>query len=162
LVNTFMVYLDADYGQMSSAEWIHVGTWGNEEGNSGTWYLHTMSVLDGRLHTPHTSPFGGEYIGPSPQADFPVGQWVRLTVYLHYEGSAGFIQVWQDGVPVLRANVARLADFPGTRLTRAHWGMYAHPDVSDAIQYNDDIGIWQLDAPLTDFDTEPDCYRGQR
>jgi hypothetical protein len=40
--------------------------------------------------------------------------------------------------------------------------MYAHPDVSDAIQYNDDIGIWQLDAPLTDFDTEPDCYRGQR
>jgi hypothetical protein len=163
LVNTFMVYLDADYSQMSSSEWIHFGTWGNQrDEGGGTWFLHTMSVQDGQLHLPHTSPFGGEYIGPLPQPDFPVGQWVRLTVYLHYEGTDGFVQVWQDGVPVLRAQVSRLADYPGTSLTRAHWGMYANANVSDAVQYNDDIGIWELDAPLSDFETEPDCYLGQR
>jgi hypothetical protein len=163
LVNTFMVYLDADYSQMSSPEWIHFGTWGNQrDEGGGTWALHTMSVQEGRLHLAHTSPFGGVYIGPSPQPDFPVRQWVRLTVYLHYEGSDGFVQVWQDGVPVLLANVSRLEDHPGTNLSRAHWGMYAHPDVSDGVQYNDDIGIWELDAPLTDFETEPNCYLEQR
>ena len=52
----------------------------------------------------------------------------------------------------------QLADHPGTRLTRAHWGMYAGATASQGIQYNDEIQIWQLDAPLTDFETEPDCY----
>ena len=161
LANTFMVYLDADYSQMSSSEWIHFGTWGNEDNQGGgTWALHTMSVRDRQLHVAHMSPSGGEYIGPSPRPDFPVGRWVRLTVYLHYEGTDGFVQVWQDGVPMLRAQVSRLGDNPGTNLTRAHWGMYAHPDVSQGIQYNDDIGIWALDAPLSDFETEPDCYLG--
>ena len=163
LVNTFMVYLDADYSQMTSPEWIHFGTWGNErDEGGGTWALHTMSVQEGRLHFAHTSPFGGEYIGPSPQPEFPVRQWVRLTVYLHYQGSDGFVQVWQDGVPVLRAQVARLGDHPGTNLSRAHWGMYANSDVDHGVQYNDDIGIWELDGPLTDFETEPDCYLARR
>lgn len=162
LVNTFMVYLDADYGQMSASEWIHFGTWGNEDDQgNGTWALHTMSVRDRQLEFAHTTPFAGEYIGPSPQPAFPVGQWVRFTVYLHYEGSDGFVQVWQDGVPMLRAQVARLGSNPGATLTRAHWGMYAHPDVNQGIQYNDDIGIWELDAPLSDFQTEPDCYLGR-
>ncbi|MCP4600814.1 MAG: hypothetical protein GY847_09830 [Proteobacteria bacterium] len=157
IVNTFWVYLNVIYEQIVS-EWIHFGTWGNEEGNSGKWALHTMSVLNSKLEFAHTDPFNGEYIGPEPVPDFPTGQWVRFTVYMHYEGTDGFVQVWQDGVPMLRANVANLADNPGTRLTRAHWGMYASAGLDQGIQYNDDISIWSLGEPLTDLEEEPDCY----
>ena len=157
LVNTFRVYLDVDYDVLGD-EWIHFGTWGNEEDGTGVWALHTMSVRYRLLEFAHTDPFGGEYIGPEPTPEFPLRQWVRFTVYLHYQGDTGFVQVWQDGVPMLRADVAQLADYPGTRLTRAHWGMYAGLTASQGAQYNDEIQIWQLDAPLTDFETEPDCY----
>ncbi len=158
-VNTFMVNLDADYGQMGPSEWIHFGTWGNEDDQgNGVWALHTMSVRDSKLEFAHTNPFSGEYIGPAPRPDFPLRQWIRFTVYIHYEGTTGTVQVWQDGVPMLRAEVSALAADPGTNLTRAHWGMYASAETTQGIQYNDDVRIWTLDQPLTDLDTEPDCY----
>jgi hypothetical protein len=59
--------------------------------------------------------------------EFPLGTWVRFTLYLHYEGDSGFVQVWQDGVPMLRADVVLLESSPGTHLQRAHWGMYRPP-----------------------------------
>ena len=65
------------------------------------------------------------------------------------------------GDPIVPGDLGELDD-PSANLTPAHWGMYAHSDVGDAAQYDDDIVIWELDAPLTDFDTEPNCYRGQR
>ncbi len=158
LVNTFWVYLDADYSKMSQSDWIHFGTWGNEDGGKGKWALHTMSVRDKKLEFAHTSPFGGTYIGPTPQPDFPLKKWVRFTAYLHYQGTTGTVQVWQDGVAVLKADVAQLSGNPGTKLTRAHWGMYASATTDQGIQYNDDISIHTLAAPLTDLNTEPDCY----
>lgn len=162
LINTFMVYLEADYSQMGAVDWIHFGTWGNaDDFGGGDWALHTMSVRDRRLEFAHTSPHSGEYIGPSPRPDFPLDRWVRLTVYIHYEGTDGFVQVWQDGVPMLSARVSALQSSPGTTLTRAHWGMYANGAVTQGIQYNDDIEIWTLDAPLSDLETEPDCYLGR-
>ena len=159
LVNTFWVWLEADYDVMGPAEWIHFGTWGNDDGmGNGQWALHTMSVRDRRLEFAHTEPFAGEYIGPEPQPEFPRGVWVRFTAYLHYEGSEGFVQVWQDGAAMLRASVSQLAMYPGTELFTAHWGMYASAETTQGTQYNDDIAIWSLAEPLTDLDTEPDCW----
>jgi len=159
LVNTFLVYLEADYSRLTGGQWIHFGTWGNaDDQGGGIWALHTMSVVNGRLEFAHTNPFHGESIGPSPQPNFPTDRWVRLTVYLEYNGNSGFVQVWQDGVPMLRAQVSQLEGAPGTHLTRAHWGMYAGGEVDHGTQYNDEIKIWSLDAPLGDLETEPDCY----
>lgn len=159
LVNTFMVYLDADYDRLSSSEWIHFGTWGNHdpETKTGVWALHTLAVRDRKLELAHVAPFHGAYIGPQPRKDFPLGRWVRLTVYLLYEGNTGMTQVWQDGVPVLRAKVTQLERGPGTRLRTAHWGMYGAGTIDHGIQYNDDIRICALDAPLSDLNTEPMC-----
>lgn len=161
IVNTFMVRLDVDYDALGP-EWIHFGTWGNflAEDQSGLYALHTMSVRERKLEFAHTEPFLGDWIGPEPQPDFPTGQWVRFTVYAHYEGDTGVVQAWQDGVPVLRAAVSQLAEFPGTWLSYAHWGMYAGATASTGTQYNDDIRIWQLDAPLVDLEAEPDCWLG--
>ncbi len=147
-VNSYMVWLDADYAAMGSSEWISLGTWGNNP----NWVVHTLSVRDGKLRLAHTDPFEGEYIGPLPRPDFPLGRWVRITVYIEYNGATGFTQVWQDGVPVLRADYL---ENPGTDLLRAHWGLYAHPSVDYALLYNDANQIWSLDAPLTDLVTEP-------
>lgn len=159
LVNTFFVYLDADYERMSMPDWIHLGTWGNHDAaaETGKWALHTMAVRDRKLEFAHASPFHGEYVGPAAPADFPLRRWVRLTVYLVYQGTTGFVQAWQDGVPVLRAAVPGLKENPGTLLRTAHWGMYASGSVGRAVQYNDEIRICTLNSPLTDLVREPPC-----
>jgi hypothetical protein len=159
LVNTFHVYLDTDFGQMSKTDWIHFGTWGNydSETKTGEWALHTLSVRNGKLEFAHVSPFTGEYIGPEKQVEFPLRRWVRLTAYIIYRGSSGFVQVWQDGIPLLRAEVKKLAANPGTRLRTAHWGMYASGTVTNGVQYNDEIRLCTLSRPLEDLDREPVC-----
>ncbi len=158
-----MVYLDVDYSRMKPLEWIHLGTWGNHDpsSQSGRWALHTMSVRDRKLEFAHTSPFAGEYIGPAVRPDFPLRRWVRLTVYMHYEGSSGFVQAWQDGVPKLRARISLLKQYPGTHLKTAHWGMYASGTLDHGIQYNDEIRICTLPKPLVDLKREPACPAGR-
>lgn len=158
LINTFYVYVDLDYARMSSSDWVQLGTWGNNQ----AWALHTMSVRDRKLEFAHTNPFSGEYIGSGPQPNFPLRQWVRFTVYVHYQGSTGFVQVWQDGVPMLRAQVAQLQQFPGTNLQTSHWGMYASATMSHGVQYNDQIEICRLPQPLTDLVAEPTCNQNAR
>jgi hypothetical protein len=157
LVNTFWVYLDVDTDRLGGGDWVHFGTWGNWTGTDGQWALHTMSMRDRRVEFAHTDPFLGEWIGPSPAPDFPLRQWVRFTVYIDYAGTTGFVQAWQDGVPILRADVSQLAAHPGDSLITAHWGMYAAAAVDHGTQYNDAIRLWALDAPLSDLQTEPVC-----
>jgi len=159
VVNTFMAYLDVDYDQMSAKDWIHFGTWGNHdpETRTGQWALHTMAVRNRKLEFAHVTPFHGEYLGTAAPPDFPLRRWVRFSLYIHYAGDDGMIQVWQDGVPTLRARVSQLADHPGTRLRTAHWGIYASGSIGQGIQYNDDIRICQLSKPLTEFTSEPIC-----
>ncbi|MGE4110902.1 MAG: hypothetical protein AB7E73_09405, partial [Burkholderiales bacterium] len=159
LINTFMVYLDIDHEKMSPTDWIHLGTWGNydTETKTGNWALHTMSIRNRKLEFAHAKPFFGEYINLGAQPDFPLKKWVRLTVYIIYNGTTGFVQTWQDGQPMLRGRIPQLLKQPGTTLRTAHWGMYASGSVTQGIQYNDDIRICRLNAPLTDFVTEPRC-----
>ena len=142
-VNTFHVWLDVDWSQLGPSDWIHFGTWSNDP----DWCVHTMSVKAGKLEFAHMVPFSGEWIGPVPKPDFPLRRWVRLTVYVEYDGDEGFVQAWQDGVPVLRG---RFTQCQGSYLYHAHWGMYANGAVFDAVQYNDALRIWTLDRKLTD------------
>lgn len=141
-VNTFAVWLDLDWSRLAPTDWVHFGTWSNDP----DWCVHTMSVRDGRLEFAHAVPFSGEWIGPTPRPEFPLRRWVRLTVYVEYDGETGFVQAWQDGVAVLRADLAQCR---GDRLYHAHWGMYANGAVADAVQYNDSFKIWTLDRKLT-------------
>lgn len=146
LVNSFMVWLEADYDAMSDSDWIHFATWGNNI----DWDVHTMSVRRRRVEMAHLD---WSYIGPEPQPDFPLGTWVRFTAYIHYTpGGDGLVYVWQDGVPILEGHYTTRT---GQNLMRAHWGMYASGSVDQGVQYNDEIQIWSLTEPLTDFTTEP-------
>ena len=143
LANTFYVWLDVDYEKLDpQTDWVHVGTWGNNP----DWKVHTMSVLDRKLHMAHLQ--GYKYTGPTPQPDFPLKQWVRITVYLHYpETGDGTVCAWQDGVPVM---TGKWTQVDGPNLMRTHWGMYAASSVDHGVQYNDEIQLFSLDAPLAD------------
>ena len=145
LVNSFMVYLDVDYNRLGH-DWIHLATWGNNT----DWKVHTLSVRDRKLEMAHLD---WKYIGPKPQPDFPLRKWVRITAYIHYppEGD-GMVIIWQDGTPVLSG---KFRSVTGQFLMRSHWGMYAPATTDHGVQYNDDIQIWILSEPLTDFFTEP-------
>jgi hypothetical protein len=145
LVNRFWVYLDADYDRMATADWIHFATWANNV----DWAVHTLAVRDRRLEMAHLS---WTYIGPGPQPEFPLRRWVRFTAYIHYDGPEGYVRLWQDGVPIMEGT---FTDRSGTNLLRAHWGMYANGATEHGTQYNDDIQIWTLSAPLSDLETEP-------
>jgi hypothetical protein len=146
LVNRFWVWLEADYDAMDTPEWIHFATWGNNP----DWEVHTMSVRDRRLEMAHLD---WSYIGPEPQPDFPLGRWVRFTAYIHYPpGGDGLVYVWQDGEAVLEGHYTTRT---GQNLMRAHWGMYGSGSLDQGVQYNDDIQIWSLTEPLTDFSEEP-------
>ena len=102
--------------------WVHFGTWGNcvqNGGNcgTGTWALHTMSVLNDLLEFAHTEPHGGNYLGAEPRTNFPYGQWTRFSVYIDYGATTGTVQVWQDGEPMLEADVVNI------RRQRRHAGV---------------------------------------
>ncbi len=143
LVNSFWVWLDVDYNKLDpQTDWVHVGTWGNDP----IWTVHTMSVLNRKLHMAHLQNY--KYTGPMPQPDFPLKQWVRITVYLHYpQNGDGTVCAWQDGVPVMTGKWTKV---DGPNLMRTHWGMYAAGSVDHGVQYNDEIQIWGIDAPLAD------------
>jgi hypothetical protein len=145
LCNSFLVYLDVDYDALEVAEWVHFATWGNNP----DWQVHTMSVRDRKLEMAHLD---WSYIGPSPQPDFPLRQWVRFTAYIHYQGAEVYVRVWQDGAPVLEGTYTTVA---GTNLQRAHWGWYSSGSITAGVQYNDEIQIWQLSEPLSDLESEP-------
>lgn len=150
LVNTFWVYQEVDFDALDPTDWIQFGTWGNNP----NWAVHTMSIRNRRLSMAHLNPFHGTYVGPQPRKNFPLGRWVRMTVYLHYKGNSGDIHVWQDGVKVMEGRYTKRS---GTNLMRAHWGLYADPEITRATQYNDDISLWSLSRPLRDLQNEP-CF----
>jgi hypothetical protein len=159
IVNTFMVYLDIDYERMAPSDWIHFGTWGNydPDAKTGKWALHTIAVRNRKLEFAHVDPFVGKYIGTGKRSEFPLRRWVRLTLYMHYAGNTGTVQVWQDGKPMLQARVSQLESSPGTHLRTAHWGMYGSSTIDHGVQYNDDIRICTLSAPLENLIREPSC-----
>ena len=144
LVNSFLVYIDLDYEELGG-DWFHLATWANNE----DWSVHTLSIRNRVLEMAHLD---WEWIGPEPQPEFPLRQWVRFTAYIDYASDTETIRVWQDGVPILSGLYTSNS---GTSLMRAHWGLYAPSTVSAGVHYNDDIQIRLLDTPLTDLETEP-------
>ena len=145
LVTSWWVYLDTDYSRFPADGSHHFATWGNDP----FWNVHTMAVLGtGRLEMAHVNNL--QIVGDNTM---PVRRWVRFTAYIAYAPRGdNTIFVWKDGTPCMRA-VNRLV---GTgNLMRAHWGLYTAGSLSEGMQLNDDIQIWGLSGPWTDFTREP-------
>jgi hypothetical protein len=156
LINTFMVYLDVNYNVMGSGDWISIATYSSHPDQINWPDIHGLSIVNRRLEMAHMeSPgFSGQYVGPSPQPEFPTRRWVRMTTYIHYESSGrGRVDVWQDGVRVYTGIQQSTSN--NTTLTVGHWGLYTNDATWQATLYNDNVNIWSLNQPLTDFTREP-------
>jgi hypothetical protein len=145
LVNSWWVYLDTDFANFPNGGWHHFGTWGNNP----DWDVHTMSAIrTGKLEMAHVDSF--EVLG---DIDMPLRRWVRFTVYVEYAPAGkNLIFAWMDDKPVMSAKNIKPG---GSNLMRAHWGLYTSGNLFEGIQYNDDIQIWGLSEPWTDFSRVP-------
>jgi hypothetical protein len=80
---------------------------------------------------------------------FPLGRWVRITLYVNYYD--GVMHVWQDGAQVSHVTFGRVTK----TICQWHWGAYASGDNDNLVLYEDDNSIWKLQKPWTDFTVEP-------
>ena len=76
---------------------------------------------------------------------FPMRQWVELKFYLDMDPVHGEAKVWQDGQLVSAAPV----NGGNGKLAQAHFGMYAAPELTSGVVYNDDLEIREAAAPAS-------------
>jgi len=149
VVNTFHSWLDTDT-VFENGTWFSFWT----VNSSCDWSepVLTLGLEDSarRLAAAHyAAGAGGERIFLPGAPAFPLGRWVRITIYLNYHDQV--LHVWQDGQQVSRVTFDR----PRTTICQWHWGAYASGDNDDLVLFEDDNSIWKLDQRWTDFSVEP-------
>ena len=96
VVNEWRVYLDqGNAGKgVGTSHWIQFATLGNIG-----WYDNLMrfNVDDGKV-VAEGAAF--QYVGPTPQPEFPIGKRVTYTVYKDFENDVQTWHLWQDGVSI--------------------------------------------------------------
>ncbi len=130
----FWVWLDVN---LSRGEWFSFATL--DHTTSDTWDAVLVNLSDkGFVHLMHVPSNGqGRYTFQTSTLKFPMKEWVKLTVSLHFDSARGYAKVWQNDQLVSSADVKR-----GNGLfTQAHFGLYAPPSLSSGVIYNDDLVI---------------------
>jgi hypothetical protein len=148
VVNTFWSYLDVPY-DFGGGRWMSLWTV-----NSACDYSERVVTLgfedaSRRITPAHVWDTGGRVEWSPGAPAFPLRRWTRVTVYVNYH--RGELHVWQDGVSVVHATFSR----PSTDLCQWHWGAYSSGDNTDLVLFEDDMSLWKLEEPLTDFSREP-------
>lgn len=130
----FWVWLDMEF---KKGEWFSFATL--DHTTSDTWDAVLVNLSDeGFVHLMHVPYNGqGEYTFQTSTLKFPMQQWVKLTICLHFNSNQGYAKVWQNDELVSSAEVRRGSGF----LTQAHFGLYAPPSLSSGVVYNDDLMI---------------------
>ncbi|MHB8881401.1 MAG: heparin lyase I family protein [Thermodesulfovibrionales bacterium] len=130
----FWVWLDVN---LSPGEWFSFATL--DHTTSDSWDAVLVNLSDqGFVHLMHVPYSGqGERTFQTSTLRFPMKQWVKLSIVLHFDREHGYAMVWQDDQLVSRAEVKRGGGF----LTQAHFGLYAPPSLSGGVIYNDDLVI---------------------
>jgi hypothetical protein len=130
----FWVWLDVT---LAPGEWFSFATL--DYTTSDTWDAVLVNLSDqGFVHLMHV-PYNQQqvHLFQTNSIVFPMRQWVKLTVELHFDVTDGYANVWQDDQLVSSAEVKR-----GNGLfTQAHFGLYAPPSLSAGTVFNDDLVI---------------------
>jgi hypothetical protein len=148
LVNTFHTWLDAPL-PFGNGRWLSLMT----ANGTCNWNDRVVGVgLEdtGMLLTPSQIwSTGGRIDFANNAPAFPLRTWVRTTIYVNYY--TGVMHVWQNGASVAHVNFQR----PLRTICQWHWGSYAAPEIAALTLYEDDISLWKLNDPWTDFTVEP-------
>lgn len=148
LVNTFWIHLETSY-ELGDGRWLSLWTTNGDCGWNERVITLGLEDASRRITPAHILDTGGTVTYRDDAPSLPLGQWVRVTVYVNYH--RGELHVWQDGASVLHATFSR----PSTDICQWHWGAYASGNNDDVVLYEDDKSIWKLEEEWTDFEVEP-------
>lgn len=141
---TLWVWLDIELQENTTGgddDWFSFATFTDDE--SDNWSRTVLVNLNhnGYVHLQHTSDQGQQTtIFQTTNLTFPQKEWVELKMYLDFRDN-GYAKVWQNGQLVSHANIRNITN----RLSQAHFGMYAPPQITSGIVYNDDLKIIEVD-----------------
>lgn len=148
VVNTYWSWLEVPY-PFENGRWFSFFTVNNACDWSDNVITLGLEDPSNRLTPAHIVNTGGSVQFVEGAPGFPLGQWVRTTIYMNYV--EGRMHLWQDGVEILDATFSR----SDTDMCQWHWGMYASGDNDDIVLYEDDNSLWKLEEPWVDFSVEP-------
>lgn len=133
----FWVWLDMD---LKPGEWFSFATL--DHTMRDTWDPVLVNLSDqGIVHLMHVPENGeADYSFQTNSLRFPMREWVKLEVELHFDAENGYARVWQNGTLVSEAPVTK-----GDGLfTQGHFGLYAPPSMDEGVVYNDDLVITEI------------------
>jgi hypothetical protein len=96
-----------------------------------------------KTQDPATPAFHIEQTG-RPKTKLPLNKWVKLQVYLDFNGPDGAVKVWQDDALIIDAPKAEVG--PKSPLEKGHFGLYCGGNVHEITMYNDDLSVETLAA----------------
>ncbi|MBE7484398.1 MAG: hypothetical protein HS104_31065 [Polyangiaceae bacterium] len=148
VVNTYWSWLEAPYA-FQNGKWFSFWTVNNDCGWKDNVITLGLEDTSNKLTPAHIKNTGGTVTFAPNAPGFPMGKWVRTTIYINYH--EGVMVTWQDGTKVFEATFSR----PDNDICQWHWGAYASGDNDDVVLYEDDNSIWKLGQKWTNFDVEP-------
>ncbi|MCX4247260.1 hypothetical protein [Paraliomyxa miuraensis] len=148
VINTYWSWLEVPY-PFENGRWFSPFTVNNACDWSDNVITLGLEDPSNRITPAHVLNTGGTVTFAENAPSFPLGQWVRTTIYVNYH--EGRMHVWQDGAELVDATFSR----SDTDLCQWHWGMYASGDNDDIVLYEDDNSLWKLEEPWVDFTVEP-------
>ncbi|MGB7538654.1 MAG: hypothetical protein WBM17_08960 [Anaerolineales bacterium] len=129
--------------ELARGEWLSLATL--DYTRADTWDAVLVNISDdGFVQLMHV-PYNGQGLRTfqTTTRRFPMGEWVKLGICLHFDKDSGYAKVWQDDELVSSADVRRGQG----ELTQAHFGLYAPPSLSQGVIYNDDLRIVEGACP---------------
>jgi hypothetical protein len=148
VINTFHSWLDTPT-VFQNGKWFSPWTVNSDCGWADEVMTLGLEDASNKLAAAHYQAGGGTRVFVPNAPAFPVGRWVRVTVYVNY--ADGTMHYWQDGAEVAHVTFVR----PKKTICQWHWGMYASADNDNIVLFEDDNSIWKLEEAWTDFKREP-------
>ena len=142
---TLWVWLDMDLQVNTTgaeADWFSFATFSDDE--TDNWARTVLVNLNNRglVHLGQVPVQGQQtHIFQTTDLLFPQKEWVELKVYLDFRDN-GYAKVWQNGQLVSHANVQNVEN----KLSQIHFGMYAPPQMTTGMIFNDDLEIIEVDG----------------
>jgi hypothetical protein len=148
IVNTFHSWLETT-SVFQNGKWFSFWTVNSDCGWADEVLTLGLEDPSNRLAAAHYQPGGGTRTFLPGAPGFPLGRWVRITIYVNYY--TGIMHVWQDGVEISHVTFVRSKK----TICQWHWGAYASGDNDNLVLFEDDNSIWKLAEEWTDFSIEP-------
>lgn len=135
----YFVYLDISFSNTN--DWFSFATYSAD--SSDDWRRVVLINTDskGKAYLMHVPLHGQSNLTYSNSTlTFPQRQWVKMKTCLNLDATNGEAKVWQDEVLISSAKVSGGCGV----LEQAHFGLYASPNLSNGIVFNDDLSIREV------------------